>query len=99
MFEKNIKRYMTRAVADELSDEHQRFILTYIEENQKQLTDYFQIFEFYIEGNQQWLIQRQEEPERETTIFVGLKNAKPIERKVWVLDQVDHIMLLFPRDY
>jgi hypothetical protein len=97
MFENNKKRYMTRAVAEELSDEHQQFILAYIEENQKQLTDYFQIFEFYIEENQQWIIQRQEEPKRETTIYIDLKNAKQIERKVWVTDQVDHI--IFPEDY
>lgn len=90
---------MTRAVANELSQEHQQFILRYIQENQKKLTDYMQVFDFYVEGNQQWLIQRQEQPERETTIFVKLNNSFPVNRKVWVMDQGDHVILLFPEDY
>ncbi len=74
---------MTRAVANELGHEHQQFILGYIHENQEKLSDYMQVFDFYVEGNQQWLIQRQEQPERETTIFVQLHNSLPVNRKVW----------------
>jgi hypothetical protein len=99
MFEANKKIYMTRAVAKELSQEHHQFILRYIHENQEELTDYMQVFDFYVEGNQQWLIQRQEQPERETTILVQLHNSLPVNRKVWVMDQGDHVILLFPEDY
>ncbi|WP_420812971.1 DUF960 family protein [Peribacillus acanthi] len=64
------------------------------------LNDYLQIFEFYIEDNQQWLIQRQEEPNRETTIYVELKASEPISCKVWVMDQGgEGIIILFPEDY
>jgi hypothetical protein len=99
VFEKDKPTYMTRAIANELDKEHQQFILGYIFENGEQLTDYLQVFEFYIENNQQWLVQRQEEPNRETTIFVHLNQCKPITRKVWVMDQDDHVMILFPEDY
>ncbi|MCP1143660.1 DUF960 family protein [Lysinibacillus endophyticus] len=99
MFEPTKQFYMTRAIAEELSVEHQQFILKYIFEHHQKLTDYLQIFEFYIENEQQWLIQRQEEPERETTIYVELTTIRPIERKIWVMDELDHVMILFPEDY
>lgn len=99
MFELTKPFYMTRAISEELPVEHQQFILQYIFENHQQLTDYLQIFEFYIENDQQWLIQRQEEPEQETAIAIHLVDTDPIHRKVWVMDQVDHVMILFPEDY
>jgi hypothetical protein len=79
MFEKDKPTYMTRTIANELDKEHQQFILRYIDENGEQLTDYLQIFEFYIENNQQWLVQRQEEPNRETTILTNLNDSEPID--------------------
>lgn len=99
MFEKDKPIYKTRAIHDELSLEHQQFILQYVYHNQEKLTDYLQIFEFYVENNQQWLIQRQEEPERETTIYVDMKEAEAINEKVWVIDQQDHVIILYPNDY
>lgn len=99
MFETHKPIYMTKAVAEEMSEEHLYYIIQYLIEKIEQLTDYLQVFEFYIENGGQWLIQRQEVPERETTQFVDLKETKPIYRKVWVLDQHDHVMILFPEDY
>ncbi|UGB30586.1 DUF960 family protein [Metabacillus sp. B2-18] len=100
MFEVNKPMYMTRVVYEQLSKEHLDFILQYIYEQQPQLTDYLQVFDFYVEDNEQWLIQRQEVPNRETTIFVPIKESELIERKVWVIDQgQEGIMVLFPEDY
>lgn len=100
VFERSKPRYMTRAVTEELSKEHQQLIIDYLEEKQELLTDYLQVFEFYVENNQQWLIQRQEVPNRETTIFVQLEEAEPIERTVWVMDQgSEGVIILFPEDY
>lgn len=74
--------------------------MQFINKNHQQLTDYLQIFEFYIKNNQQWLIQRQEKPERETTIFVELLEETAINRKVWVMDQDNEgVIVLFPEDY
>lgn len=90
---------MTRAVAEELPEEHIQFIIKYLESYQDRLTDYLQVFEFYIENKEQFLIQRQEVPNRETTIFVPLKECNSINRTVWAMDQNDHVMFLFPEDY
>lgn len=98
MFDKKI--FVTRRIAEELPAEHQFFIVKYLHENDEQLTDYFQVFEFYTENHQQWLIQRQEVPERETTIFVGLTEEEAIDRTVWAINQgEDGTIILFPEDY
>lgn len=99
MFEIHKPRYMTSRIAEELSEEHLTFIIRYMDKHQKNLTDYLQIFDFYVENDQQWVVQRQEVPEKETTIFVKLDKATPIERKVWVMDQEDYVMVLFAEDY
>ncbi|WP_342533879.1 DUF960 family protein [Lysinibacillus sp. FSL K6-0057] len=92
--------YMTRAIHEELPEEHQQFILKFLLQHHLQLTDYLQIFEFYIENDEQWLIQRQEQPNRETTIYVQLHNAQPIHRKVWAMNQGSKdVIILFPEDY
>lgn len=91
--------YMTRAVADELSGEHQQFILQYLVKQRKQLTDYLQVFEFYIENGEQWLRQRQEVPYHEVIIEIKLNKAKPIERTVWSIADDDCVTVLFPEDY
>ena len=91
--------YMTRAVADELSGEHQQFVLQYLVKQRKQLTDYLQVFEFYIENNEQWLRQRQEVPYREVIVEMKLNKAKPIERTVWSIVDDGYVTVLFPEDY
>ena len=91
--------YMTRAVADELSGEHQQFILRYLVEQALQLTDYLQVFEFYVENDEQWLRQRQEVPHRETIVEVNLYKAKQIERTVWSIVDDQYVIILFPEDY
>lgn len=90
---------MTRAVAEELSEEHKKLIASYIQENQEILTDYLQVFEFSIEKNKQLLRQKQEIPEREKIIVLPLREVNPILRTVWVMDQGDHVIILFPEDY
>ena len=99
MFEADKPIYITRAVAEELPDEHKHFIVQYLHGCQEILNDYFQVFEFSVNENKQLLRWKQEQPQRETQIFVRLKETKPISRTVWVMDQVDHVMILFPEDY
>lgn len=99
MFDNDKQIFVTKAIAEQLSAEHQFFIYQYMQEYLEHLTDYLQVFEFYLENNEQWLIQWQEEPKRETTIAITLEIAEPINQKVWVMDQGGHIMILFPEDY
>lgn len=99
MFEDEKPKYMTRAVSEELSFEHKQFILKFIFINREKLKDYLQVIEFCIENNEQFLIQRQEVPKRKTKILLTLKETEPISKTVWVMDQNDHVMILFPEDY
>ncbi|MFV2046290.1 DUF960 family protein [Metabacillus sp. YM-086] len=99
MFEADKPIYMTRAVAEELPDELKYFIVQYLHGCHHNLTDYLQVFEFSNNQNKQLLRQRQEQPYRETQIFVPLKDNKVISRTVWAMDQVDHVLFLFPENY
>jgi hypothetical protein len=90
---------MTSTVAEELSQEHQQFIVDFIYSHYTEMDDYLQVFEFYVKNNKQFLIQRQEEPRRKINFYMELKDSGPINRTVWVMDNHDHIILLFPEDY
>jgi hypothetical protein len=90
---------MTSNVAEKLSHEHQLFIVNFIFTHCKQMDDYLQVFEFYVKNNKQFIIQRQEEPRRKNNFHMELKDSRPINRTVWVMDNYDHIILLFPEDY
>lgn len=58
------------------------------------------MFKFYIEDGNQFVIQSQEQPESETIMNVPLRNQKPIDLTVWMMDQgEDGTMILFPNDY
>lgn len=100
MFDNDKQIFVTKAIAEQLCAEHQFFILKYIHEFGEKMRDYLQVFEFYIENGEQWLIQRQEVPEQETTVHVGLDKEKAIDRTVWVMGQGDDgRIILFPEDY
>lgn len=100
MFNHDRQIFVTKAIAEQLSAEHQFFILKYIHEFSENMTDYLQVFEFYTEDDEQWVIQRQEVPDLETTVKVELDKEKAIDRTVWVMDQgPDGHLILFPEDY
>lgn len=99
MFDQSKALYMTKTIAQELPTEHLHFIIDYLIKHQPKLTDYLQVFDFYVEQQQQWLVQRQEQPEREATIQVPLKESEPIEQTVWAIDQgTEGVLILFPKD-
>ncbi|SIS41505.1 DUF960 family protein [Salimicrobium flavidum] len=98
MFEPIKPKYMTKRVADELNVELLGWIVHYLDVHFEKLSDYLQVFEFYVEGSEQWVVQKQEVPDRKTTIKVEI-DGKPLKRTVWTLDQEDHVMILFPSDY
>ncbi|PIC95705.1 hypothetical protein CSV69_10215 [Sporosarcina sp. P26b] len=100
MFSVDKPIYVTRAIAEELPGEHQLFIYQYFWNQQEVMTDYLQVFNFYIEDGHQFVIQSQEQPERETIMKVPLQKQEPIERTVWMMDQgEDGTIILFPNDY
>lgn len=92
--------YVTRAIAETFPAEHQLFLYQFFLNHHAIMTDYLQVFKFYAEEGNQFVIQSQEEPERETVIHMPLQEEKPIEVTVWMMDQgSDGTMILFPSDY
>lgn len=100
MFEPSKKMYMTRNISERLSGGHILFIVTYLHDNHATLSDYLQVFEFVIEESKQLLIQRQEEPKRESKFVVEIGGCNPINETVWAIDQGDEgVIILYPEDY
>lgn len=60
--------------------------------------DYFHIFELSVtqQGKQQ-ICHKQEQPSYESMVEIEVEN--PIELKVWMIDEVEHVTLLLPEEY
>ncbi|RDW21367.1 hypothetical protein CWR48_02885 [Oceanobacillus arenosus] len=101
MFESTGKRYMTRAIADELHIEIQLLLWHLIDElkSQGSKLDYLQVFELSVLDGKQMIVHRQEVPEREQKWSITLKSTNPITEKVWCIDDGKNQMMLFPSDY
>lgn len=100
MFSFDDEIFMTSTIARELPVEHQQFIYHYFKTRQEIMTDYLQIFQFYVQDEKQFLLQSQEQPERETIVEVPLQKEEPIEQTVWMMNQgEDGSIILFPSDY
>ncbi|MFC6040526.1 DUF960 family protein [Paenisporosarcina macmurdoensis] len=101
MFAHKTKRYMTRAIAEELHSEILILLWQLIDRQKEQeLTlDYLQVFELSVSEGQQAITHRQEIPERRETWIIPLEEAEPIARTVWCIDNDDGQMMLFPQDY
>lgn len=101
MFDSKDKRYMTRAIAEEMHIEIQLLLWHFIDELKRQglELDYLQVFELSVEDGKQIVVHRQEVPERKQKWSIALENARPITEKVWCIDDGQNQMMLFPSDY
>ncbi len=102
MFDHKTKRYMTRAIYEELHIEIAIILWKLIDRQNEQGVelDYLQVFELYDSKEKQLSItHRQEIPERSETLIISLEEAEPITRTVWCIDNDDGQMMLFPQDY
>jgi hypothetical protein len=103
MFTNKTKRYMTRAISEELHMEIAIILWQLIDRQKEQGVelDYLQVFELSIsEDNKLAITHRQEKPERRETWIIPLEDAAPIARTVWCIDNsTDGQIMLFPQDY
>jgi uncharacterized protein YecE (DUF72 family) len=103
MFTNKTKRYMTRAIAEELHMEIAIILWQLIDRQKEQelVIDYLQIFELSVsEDHQLAITHRQEIPERSETWIIPLEDAEPITRTVWCIDNsTEGQMMLYPQDY
>ncbi len=60
--------------------------------------DYFHIFELSVtEQGKQRIYHKQEQPSYESMVEIEVEN--PIELKIWMIDEVEHVTLLLPEEY
>jgi len=103
MFDNKTKRYVTRAIAEELHMEIAIILWQLIDRlnDQEIELDYLQVFELSVsEDNQLAITHRQEVPVRRETWIIPLEEAEPITRTVWCIHNGEEgQMMLFPQDY
>lgn len=101
MFNDKGKRYMTKTINETVHGEIQMILWGLIDEQrEKDLElDYLQVFELKVQQGKQYIIHRQEVPERKREWVYQLKHTTPIERTVWCIDSDDYQMMLLPSDY
>ena len=105
MFQNKGNRYLTKSVqAIPLSIQLALWQLIDVSVEQGVQLDYFQIFDLtYEEGTtKQVICQRQEIPERSTTLAIDLITLgleKGLNQKIWVIDDGPHQTMLLPEDY
>ncbi|NEY18574.1 DUF960 domain-containing protein [Bacillus ginsengihumi] len=95
-------RYVTRAINVELNIEIQVLLwelLDSIAIKRKDTMDYLQLFEIKSDGNNVKIINQQEQPaiKQEIIIEQGVLSIKDIT--VWIIDESDKQIMLFPSDY
>lgn len=101
MFDKKEKRYMTRAVAEEVHPEIATILWQLIDAKRSQNVDldYLQVFELSVHEGKQAIIQRQEVPERKSLHILPLQEGEPTTITIWCIDSGETEMILFPEDY
>lgn len=96
-------KYRTRAIDAEIPYEIQDVLwqlFTILKQSQKPI-DYLHVFELSIEPTtqRQTILHRQEVPKYKKTVHITLRTTKPIRRAIWIIEEADYGMMLFPSDY
>ncbi|MBC1499036.1 DUF960 domain-containing protein [Listeria weihenstephanensis] len=96
-------KYRTRAVDAEIPFEIQDVLwqlFTILKQSQKPI-DYLHVFELSVEPEtqRQTIHHRQEVPKYKKTVHVTLTTTKPMHRTIWIIEEADYCMMLFPSDY
>ena|SRR5699024_1733461 len=101
MFSDKQKRYMTRMIAEVVHVEIQKILWDLIDEQRKNglELDYLQVFELNAKDGEQYVVHRQEVPERSEKRVFQLKHTIPINQTIWCIDSDEYQMMLFPSDY
>jgi len=97
-------RYMTRGIQEEVGLDLQLFLWSFIDERAKSELemDYLQFFELTVTSDQgkpvQNITHRQEVPAFSKTHQV-LGISRPLNSKIWVIDDKTATTMLFPSEY
>ena len=61
--------------------------------------DYLQVFELKVQQGKQYIIHRQEVPERKRERVYQLQYTNLIDQTIWCIDSESNQMMLLPSDY
>lgn len=91
-------RYVTRGVTNTASPPLQLLLWYLIDTMEVEQMDYLQVFELEPEGDHQKIIHTQEEPNyrKEYSLNFG---DKPIQAKIFAIDDGDHSTMLLAEEY
>lgn len=100
MFENNKDRYLTRGVDAEIPLALQIFMWNRIDELPEP-RDYLQVFDLSAtESGMQKIVHRQEQPEyRLEYVITEEITPKPVNAKIFVIDDGDHCTMLLAEEY
>ncbi|MEK4244458.1 DUF960 family protein [Psychrobacillus sp. FSL K6-2684] len=101
MFDNKENRFMTRSIAESIHPEIALLLWNLIDSKKKLNAplDYLQVFELSESNGKQVIIQSQEVPEMRSFHILPLKQAVPITKTIWCIDNRETEMMLFPEDY
>lgn len=93
-----MKFYSTKGIQEKMPFSLQMICLELFMGRKEKSSDYFHVFELSVtpQGTQQ-ICHRQEQPSYESVLEIEVED--PIELKVWMIDEVEHVTLLLPKEY
>jgi len=96
-------RYVTRGISEELPLELQMVLWSVIDDHVKtaKTVDYLQIFQMSQNGMNLEITHKQEEPKYNRTYIYPMKESylDIVNRKIYVIDDVDHSTMLWSNEY
>lgn len=101
MFKDKSKRYMTKTINETVHGEIQMILWGLIDEQRENdlELDYLQVFELKVQEGKQYIIHRQEVPERKCEWIYQLQYTNPIDQTIWCIDSGSNQTMLYPEDY
>ena len=90
------KRYITKGAQSEIPIELQIFMWRCID-SMPEPKDYLQVFRLSLSDGKQKIIHEQEQPEYKKEYLLPLD--KPVNEKVYVIDDGDHCTMLLAEEY
>lgn len=96
-------KYKTRVIDAEIPFEIQDVLwhlFIILKQSQKPI-DYLHVFGLSIEPKtqRQTIHHRQEVLKYKKTVHVTLTTTKPIHHTIWIIEEADYLMMLFPSNY
>lgn len=96
-------KYRTRVIDAEIPFEIQDVLwhlFIILKQSQKPI-DYLHVFGLSIEPKtqRQTIHHRQEVLKYKKTVHVTLTTTKPIHHTIWIIEEADYLMMLFPSNY